>query len=163
MSVFSPFLRKWIFRIHDDNSYLSASPKPAKNPASAKEDFARIFQEDVPSAPSSHSLSESDQKRFAALWPAGEHEALARLEKFSVEKIHDYATHRSEPASDATSCLSVHLSQGTLSARTCILLARASNTSNRLDKGKPGIVSWVSEVAWRDFYRRMCPPKFSID
>jgi deoxyribodipyrimidine photo-lyase len=154
MSVFSPFLRKWVSKILDDSSYLSPSQKPAKNPTSAKGEFRQLFSTDIPRAPSSHSLSEGDQKRFAALWLAGEHEAQARLEKFCAEKIHDYATHRSEPSSDSSSCLSVHLSQGTLSARACIRHARASNTSNRLDKGKPGVVSWVSEVAWRDFYRR---------
>lgn len=154
MSVYSPFLRKWIPKIQNDSSYLNASPKPSNNPPGTRQKLPHLFSEQIPSAPSSHALPKDDQKRFAALWPAGEHEAQARLEKFCREKIKEYATHRSEPGLDASSCLSVHLSQGTLSARACVRQAQASNTANQLNKGNPGVVSWVSEIAWRDFYRR---------
>jgi deoxyribodipyrimidine photo-lyase len=156
MSVYSPWLRKWIVRVQDDGSYLSPSPKPERNAVLARKEFSSLFTEIVRSAPSSHALPEPDQKRFAALWPAGEHAAIERLEKFCRERISNYALHRSQPGLDASSCMSVHLSQGTISARACIRLARASNTSTKLDKGKDGVISWISEVAWRDFYRRKC-------
>ena len=155
MSVYSPWLRKWIPLVQGNDAYLFSSPKPSYNPPSIKQDFPHLFSQNIPPAPLSHAISENDQKRFASLWPAGEHAAQERLEKFCREKISDYALYRSEPGSDVSSCMSVHLSQGTISARACIRLARASNTSRSLDKGKDGIVSWISEVAWRDFYRRM--------
>lgn len=155
MSVYSPWLRKWIVKVQDDSSYLSPSPKPERNPPSIRQEFSELFSEELPAAPGSHSLPEHDRKKFASLWPAGEHSAEERLEKFCRERIQDYALHRSEPGLDASSCISVHLSQGTISARECIRQARASNTSNKLDKGKDGNVSWISEVAWRDFYRRI--------
>jgi deoxyribodipyrimidine photo-lyase len=120
----------------------------------ARNEFSSVFSQTIPPAPSSHALSENDQKRYAALWPAGEHAAQERLEKFCRERISDYALHRSQPGLDASSCMSVHLSQGTISARACIRSARACNTSAKLDKGKDGVISWISEVAWRDFYRR---------
>ena len=155
MSVYSPWLRKWVLKVQDDDSYLSSSAKPDRNSPSTRQEFSELFSERIPAASSSHSLPENDQKKFAALWPAGEHAAQERLEKFCRERIEDYALHRSKPGLDASSCMSVHLSQGTISARACIRQARASNTTNKLDKGKDGIVSWISEVAWRDFYRRM--------
>jgi len=158
MSVYTPWFRKWIVKVHEDDSYLSPSPKPHQNPPPIREEFSELFLQQIPPAPSSHSLGEDDQEKFASLWPAGEHSAQDRLEKFCRERIGDYALHRSEPGLDASSCMSVHLSQGTISARACIRQARASNTSNKLDKGNDGNVSWISEVAWRDFYRRMVPP-----
>ena len=154
MSIYSPWLRKWIPLVQGNDSFLFASPKPMSNPSSIRQEFPKLFSESIPSAPSSHAMSESDEKRFASLWPAGEHAAQERLEKFCQERISDYALRRSEPGLEASSCMSVHLSQGTISARQCIRLARASNTSNSLDKGKDGVISWISEVAWRDFYRR---------
>lgn len=157
MSVYSPWLRKWIPLVQGSDSYLGVSPKPSNNPPSIRQNFPNLFSQPIPPAPKSHAMSESDQKQFASLWPAGEHAAQERLEKFCRERISDYALHRSEPGLEASSCMSVHLSQGTISARACIRLARASNTSRSLDKGKDGIVSWISEVAWRDFYRRTIP------
>jgi deoxyribodipyrimidine photo-lyase len=141
-------------RIREDNSCLSSSLKPVKNPATARQEFGEVFSVTIPDAPQSHALGEAEQKKFTALWPAGEHAALERLEKFCCESIHQYADNRSEPGADASSHLSVHLSQGTISPRTCVRLARESNSSNNLDEGSPGVVSWVREVGWRDFYRR---------
>jgi len=155
MSIYSPWFRKWIAAIHANETYLARSPVPNANSPPIREEFKSIFSEQIPRAPPSHSLSDVDQKHFGALWPAGEHAARERLEKFCSEMIQGYALHRSEPGSEATSCLSVHLSQGTISARTCIRLARATNTSNKFDKGNAGNISWISEVAWRDFYRRI--------
>jgi deoxyribodipyrimidine photo-lyase len=154
MSVYSPWLRKWIAMIHGDDSHLSPSLAPQENDPMISENFPSLFSEFVPNAPTSHSLPSEERKKFAALWPAGEHAAQRRLEKFCRERIQGYALHRSEPGLEATSCMSVHLSQGTISARACIRQARASNTSQRLDKGNDGNVSWISEIAWRDFYRR---------
>jgi deoxyribodipyrimidine photo-lyase len=154
MSVYTPWFRKWIVKVQDDPLYLLASPKPDKNPLSTRLEFTSLFGESIPTAPSSHFLPKDDRKKFVSLWPAGEHEAKARLEKFCEERIQDYALHRSEPGLDATSCMSVHLSQGTISARACIREARASNTSKKLDKGNEGNITWIKEVAWRDFYRR---------
>jgi deoxyribodipyrimidine photo-lyase len=154
MSVYTPWLRKWIIKVQDDPSYLFASPKPDRNPPSTRFEFPSLFGETIPAAPSSHFLPEDDRKKFASLWLAGEYEAKARLEKFCGERIQDYALHRSQPSLDASSCMSVHLSQGTISARACIREARASNTSKKLDKGNEGNITWIKEVAWRDFYRR---------
>jgi deoxyribodipyrimidine photo-lyase len=157
MSVFSPWLRKWIALLHEQTTYLEPSSRPSKNPPTFRNSQGDLYDQKIPEAPDLHKLGKDESKRFAALWPAGEHAAHERLEKFCHEKIHGYALHRSEPRVEASSCLSVHLSQGTVSARECIRQARAANTSDRLNKGKDGNISWISEVAWRDFYRRMHP------
>src|SRR5271170_2770298 len=120
MSVYTPWLRKWIVLVNDRESYLASSLKPDKNPPSAGRDFPKLFSQNNPPAPASHSLSQDDQTRFASLWPAGEHSAQERLHKFCEEKIQDYALHRSQPGLEASSCMSVHLSQGTISSRVCI-------------------------------------------
>ena len=157
MSVFSPWLRKWIALVHEQHTYLEPSPKPSKNQPGLRKSQTGLYDQPIPEAPDSHKLAKEDRERFAALWQAGEHAARERLTEFCNKKIHDYALHRSEPGAEASSCLSVHLSQGTISARECIRQARAANTSKRLDKGKDGNISWISEVAWRDFYRRRYP------
>ena len=162
MSVYSPWFRKWIALVQADPSSLEPSPKPTRNPSSFLQSHKVTYDQAIPEAPDSHKLAPEERNRFAALWPAGEHAARERLIKFCNEKIHDYALHRSEPGAEATSCLSVHLSQGTISARACIRQARATNTSKQLDKGKEGNFSWISEVAWRDFYRRECLRSLSL-
>ena len=154
MSVYSPWLRKWIVILECNDSYLAASPQPDRNPPSTRQNFSQLFDQKIPTAPSSHILSEDNQMKFALLWPAGEHSAQERLDKFCQERIRDYALNRSKPGLEASSCMSVHLSQGTISSRACIRQARASNTSKKLDKGIDGNISWISEVAWRYFYRR---------
>ena len=163
MSVYTPWFRKWVALVHAHPSSLDPSPRPTKNPSDFLQSHKDTCNQAIPEAPDSHKLAPEERNRFAALWPAGERAAQERLIKFCNEKIHDYALHRSEPGAEATSCLSVHLSQGTISARACIRQARASNTSKRLDKGKEGNVTWIREVAWRDFYRRECLRSLSLN
>lgn len=50
--------------------------------------------------------------------------------------------------------LSPHFAAGTLSARTALSHARAKN-SGRLSGGQEGLDMWISEVAWRDFYKHV--------
>ncbi len=46
-------------------------------------------------------------------------------------------------------------SAGTISGRTCVRTARDRNKTKKLNGGNPGIMSWISEVAWRDFYKHV--------
>ncbi|KAL8690771.1 MAG: hypothetical protein Q9218_003864, partial [Villophora microphyllina] len=93
--------------------------------------------------------------RYKSLWPPGEPEAHARLSKFLHEKASKYKETRNFPAANTTSLLSVHFSSGTLSARTALSRARASNTTQKLDAGNEGLKSWIGELAWRDFYKHV--------
>lgn len=152
-SVYSPWYRAWVRHLHDNPHLLDEFPTPRQNPASAREKFADIFASTIPSAPANKTLSVEEREHFKALWPPGEHEAMDRLDKFLKNKINKYKDTRNFPAANSTGVISVHLSAGTLAARTAIRSARNANTTNKLDAGNEGIKNWISEVAWRDFYK----------
>lgn len=77
------------------------------------------------------------------------------MSKFINDRVDKYADTRNLPAANSTAVVSVHLSSGTLSARTAVVAAQAANSTKKLDGGKKGIVGWISEVAWRDFYKHV--------
>lgn len=154
-SVYSPWFRAWILYVHSHVQVLDLFDQPRKNPESARKKFAKLFESKIPSAPGNKKLSEEEKKRFRSMWPPGEHEAHERLKRFCDERIGGYLDNRNFPAKGATSSLSVHLASGTLSARTCIRTARDHNGTKKLDGGNQGIQTWISEVAWRDFYKHV--------
>ena len=154
-SVYSPWFRSWVAHIHSNPDLLDLFDPPGHNPSSARTKFANLFECKISEAPESKALSSRDKKRFRSLWPCGEHEAYQRLTKFAENKIKDYRERRNFPADIATSSLSVHLATGTLSARTAVRTAQEHNTTKKLDGGIQGIQTWISEVAWRDFYKHV--------
>ncbi|KAF2993730.1 hypothetical protein E8E14_002384 [Neopestalotiopsis sp. 37M] len=154
-SVYSPWRRAWVAKIHADPELLNLFDPPEKNPANAREKVAALFDCEIPDVPESKRLSEKDAQRLHAIWPVGEHEARARLEKFCEEKIGQYHNARNFPAGVSTSNISVHLAAGTLSARTAVRYARDRNKTKKLDAGMEGIQTWISELAWRDFYKHV--------
>lgn len=154
-AVYSPWYRAWVAHIHDNLELLELLPPPEKNPASARVEYARLFECDIPAAPESKRLDAEAAARFGALWPPGEHEAMKRLEMFCEEKVGGYAKHRNIPSTPGTSSLSVHFASGTLSARTAVRYARDRNNTKKLDGGNEGIQTWISEIAWRDFYKHV--------
>ncbi|KAJ1516331.1 hypothetical protein HMI54_009846 [Coelomomyces lativittatus] len=96
--------------------------------------------------------SPSFMEKARKAWPEGEREAHARLKWFSKTALARYAQTRDIPSISGTSGLSTYLALGIISARQCVLEAFTSN-QNQLDSGDPSHVHWISEVAWRDFYR----------
>jgi deoxyribodipyrimidine photo-lyase len=154
-AVYSPWFRAWIAHVHSHPELLEASPAPGKNPSSARKIFKSIFEASIPPAPANKALSLDRQAHYAKLWPAGEHEAQTRLSKFLETKISKYAANRNSPSANATAVVSVHHSAGTLAARTSVRMARDANMTKKLDGGDSGIAGWISEVAWRDFYKHV--------
>ncbi|GME22494.1 Deoxyribodipyrimidine photo-lyase protein [Neofusicoccum parvum] len=154
-AVYSPWFRAWVAHVHKHPELLDEHEKPSRNPADARRTFKHIFDAGIPDAPKNKALSPEQKKRLASLWPAGEHEALGRLEKFLQQKIAKYKDTRNFPAAGSTAMVSVHHSAGTLAARTSVRLARDVNSSKKLDGGNAGIAGWISEVAWRDFYKHV--------
>lgn len=157
-SVYSPWYRAWVKHIHEHPYLLDASEPPTPNPASAKQRFQAVFDTPIPQAPPNKALTDEDRTRFTHLWPAGEHEAHSRLTRFLHTKIASYKETRNFPAEGSTAMLSVHFSAGTLAARTAVRCARDSNkptATQKLDGGAPGIAGWISELAWRDFYKHV--------
>ena len=155
MSVYSPWFRKWCAHLSAHPKDLEEFPAPAQNPPSARQKFKDLFDCQIPEAPEKKRLTSTEKQRFKSMWPPGEHEALSRLEKFRLDKIKKYSEQRNFPAANATAVLSAHLAAGTLAARTCIRAAQAANTTSKLDGGLDGMKSWISEVAWRDFYKHV--------
>lgn len=158
-AVYTPWYRAWCKFLHAEPKFLQESKEPEKNPGSAKEEFAELFDDpkytEIPPAPPGKALEKDQAARFAQLWPAGEHEGLARLDKFIKEKIPKYKDTRDVPAAHGVASLSAHFAAGTLSARTAIRRARDANSTKSLDGGNAGIACWISEVAWRDFYKHV--------
>ena len=154
-SVYSPWFRAWLAYLKTHPHQLDLFDPPAKNPPGARTSFPRLFECTVPSAPLFKQLKPDEKHRFTSLWPAGEHEAHARLTKFVTEKINAYKDTRNNPSANSTAVISVHLASGTLSARTAINAARSANSTENLDGGRPGITTWISELAWRDFYKHV--------
>ncbi|PQE31483.1 deoxyribodipyrimidine photo-lyase protein [Rutstroemia sp. NJR-2017a WRK4] len=154
-SVYSPWFRAWIAYVHKNSHLLDLFSLPEKNPGIARKKFAHLFESKIPSAPENKKLTDEERQRFQLMWPAGEGEAHDRLAKFVDDRIAKYQEHRNFPSLMGTSSLSVHFAAGTLSARTAIRTARDHNTTKKLDGGYQGIQTWISEVAWRDFYKHV--------
>lgn len=154
-AVYSPWFRAWVRHVHENLDLLELYETPAKNPPSARKSFGDLFDSEIPEEVEGRTLKDDQKKRFRAFFPPGEHEARNRLEKFCEEKIGQYHDKRNIPSDAGTSTLSVHLASGTISSRTCVRYARDRNKTKKLDAGNEGIRVWISEVAWRDFYKHV--------
>lgn len=154
-AVYSPWYRAWVRYLNEHPDQLDGFPAPSQNPSSARQKFKALFESKIPNAPAGKQLSAEEQKRFKSMWPAGEHEAQARLQKFINQKIESYKEKRNLPGDNGTAVLSVHFASGTLAARTAVREARNANSTKKLDGGNAGHQSWISEVAWRDFYKHV--------
>ncbi|KAF2110975.1 DNA photolyase, FAD-binding/Cryptochrome [Lophiotrema nucula] len=154
-AVYSPWYRNWVGYLHSHTDLLLERPMPQKNPPGFRNKFKQLFDAKVPEAPESKCLTAEEKERFSKLWPAGEHAAIERLERFLTEKVGQYQATRNFPSANSTACVSVHHAAGTLAARTSVRMARDVNSTKKLDGGIEGIRGWISEVAWRDFYRHV--------
>lgn len=154
-AVYSPWYRNFVSYLQSHPHVLDERPVPTQNPAGFRKKYERLFAARVPEAPESKRLPDEDKERLSHLYPAGEAAALDRLERFLKEKVGKYKDTRNFPSKNSTARLSLHHAAGTLAARTSVRLARDVNTTKKLDGGIQGIQSWISEVAWRDFYRHV--------
>ena len=100
------------------------------------------------------------QARLA--YPAGEVAACHRLEHFIADDIDNYDVSRDVPSLQATSQLSAYLTIGAISPRLCYLQATKAlgklhgNDGDNFDSGDNNDINrWISELAWRDFYRHV--------
>ena len=154
-AVYSPWYRAWIAYLHSHPHQLDLYDPPGQNPPEARTRFQDIFDGRIPDAPESKQLNDEDRKRFRNMWPPGEHEAHDRLEHFLKQKASKYKDTRNFPAANSTAVLSPHFSSGTLSARTAVHRASETNSTKKLDSGNMGVIGWIGEVAWRDFYKHV--------
>ena len=149
-SVFTPFKKKWIENFDLDLldiefKYLSKKKTPIESNAS---DFRFKFKRN-------HSVDMS-------MWPPGEGHAKDRLELYLSKKILRYSQDRNDPIVDGTSRISPYLANGIISPKRCILEALKMNNFE-LDAGEKGIIKWIDEIIWREFYKNImfCFPRVS--
>ncbi|KAL8424148.1 hypothetical protein RB596_004113 [Gaeumannomyces avenae] len=154
-AVYSPWFRAWLKYTASNPKLVELAEAPQKNPASARAKFSHLFESEVPQAPDTKVLDPDSRDRLRQLWPAGEHEARKRLEAFCKTRIGQYAAERNFPAGDGTSSISAYLASGALSARTAVHHAQESASTAKPDRGSQGMQTWISEVAWRDFYKHV--------
>lgn len=154
-AVYTPWYRSWVAHVHANPELLEMFDQPQRNSPAARTKVEGLFDGEIPEPPEGKRLSDEKAKRLHPIWPVGEHEAMARLEKFCEERIGRYHTMRNIPSEVGTSTLSPHLAIGTISARTAVRYARDRNKTKKLDGGIEGIQVWISEVAWRDFYKHV--------
>ncbi len=143
-TVFTPFKRSLYRTIEERGGvHLVAAPRKQSPlplaPSPIPESIAG-FLSHVPDAPS--------------LWPAGEKHAQTRLAAFAKSHLGNYKLQRDQPALDSTSTLSPYLAIGSISSRQCIAAAIPAN-DGKLEGPNLGATTWISELAWREFYRHI--------
>jgi deoxyribodipyrimidine photo-lyase len=83
------------------------------------------------------------------VFPAGEKEALVRLEEFTFRKIHPYGENRNRMDLEGTSSLSPYFRFGMLSIRQAV---HATLDVKRSTSNVKGAETWLNELIWREFY-----------
>ncbi|CAG8584585.1 179_t:CDS:2, partial [Ambispora leptoticha] len=153
-TVYTPFKKLWLTIVGSEPNYLELSPEPAPNNESIREQHASEFNTEIPEFVEGFQLSSAQSNRASIEFPAGEDVAHERLQAFISERITNYKEARNIPSVIGTSSLSAYFAAGVLSARQCVVAARAVN-KNKLQDGNIGIATWVEEIVWRDFYRHV--------
>lgn len=144
--VFTAFKRKWL------QTVMPLTMQPLGLPAKQKKSLVRV---------ESASPSDIDQLFFAnelrdlsALWPAGEHEAYQRLERFIETSLTRYQEQRDFPSIAGTSTLSPYLAVGAISPRQAINAVLVF-TGGEWEGTNPGASCWIGEIIWREFYQHV--------
>ena len=178
--VFTPFYNKWrhtlevstlqphhAMRIKANNktnlsaSKLTCSSASAHSPdsiAALGVETIQAYQQRLQDNPLMTHIDRQAQLTHArGAYPAGETAACHRLDQFIAEDIVSYDVSRDVPSLQATSQLSAYLAMGSISARHCYLQAVKALQGN--DSDNNAINRWISELAWRDFYRHVLVDK----
>lgn len=138
--VFSQFKKTCYKQLHDYVPERVSTPK--------KQASLAIDSDPVPTSVTGFKAVNAELK---ALWPVGEETAQQRLNVFTDEAIADYLEQRDFPAQPGTSQLSAYLVTGVLSVRQCLHAALSAN-QGEFDSGKQGVMTWINELLWREFY-----------
>lgn len=129
--VYTPFKRAWISIVQGNPiDLISIDLSPFS-----------------PNAPFEHRTEDFNEINIFA----GEAAALNILDDFSQQRISEYKDMRDIPSEQGTSKISAHLSMGTISPRTLLKRALELN-QGELVSGDEGVVCWISELIWREFY-----------
>lgn len=151
----------------DGNPYLVYTPywkqwKQIQKPAISQLDLGRgNFQAiETNGIPSMRDLGFAEIESLA---PVSENYALALLNEFIAEDIFHYAERRNclaispyaKTRPTGTSYLSPYLRLGLISPRQAYWAARDVYAKSGAKEARESIESWVSELAWREFYAQI--------
>lgn len=146
-TVFTPFKKAWI-------EHLMYEPIELANQSLIDERKGELAS-DVEEIKCNLDYFRHDNQEIDAVlevtrrdWPAGEEEAIKRLDSFIDNDLLDYKEARNMPDLNKTSKLSAYLSIGSISARRCFAEAFKKD-------GKKFDSAWINELCWRDFYRHI--------
>ena len=144
-TVFTPFKKTWLQHIQQNGIQVLTAPQARKFPSKQQATA-------IPSQLNSFS-SHISQETAQLYWPAGEEAALKRLDIFCQHHIRGYKDNRDYPLHpEGTSRLSPYLAVGSISARQCF---QAAINEQQAYGHSDGIDCWISELAWRDFYKHL--------
>ncbi len=127
-TVYTPYSKAWKVKLPEKLN-LYPAPEQINTPKGIKSEPLPLFE------PNPH-------------FPAGEKEALVRLEEFTFKKIHSYGDDRNRMDLDGTSSLSPYLHLGMLGLRQAVSLAQQAIGQ----KKGAGAEVWLNELIWREFY-----------
>ena len=141
-SVFTPFKRRWIENFNVDflDIEFNYTAKNDTGVVSNVNEFNFNLKK-------THSVDMS-------LWDIGEEGAISILNNYLDAKVLRYSKDRNDPIVEGTSRLSPYLASGIISSKRCILEALKKNNFE-LDSGESGIVKWIDEIIWREFYKNI--------
>ncbi|WP_111657041.1 deoxyribodipyrimidine photo-lyase [Isoalcanivorax indicus] len=140
-TVFTPYRRRWDALLAEQPPTLPLTPGPTRSTRAVSFE-SRVLDKALTTLSLPASMTQG--------WQAGEKAALAQLKAFVDGPLPHYKRDRDMPALPGTSLLSTALSAGTLSVARCFIEADA-----RRSAGREGVATWISELAWRDFYRQI--------
>lgn len=90
--------------------------------------------------------------KVSPCFPAGEQEALARLDEFLHQRIYSYDQDRNRMDLNGTSSLSPYLHFGMLGLRQAVSAARQAIVDAKGETSKGSAEAWLNELIWREFY-----------
>ncbi|MES1965420.1 deoxyribodipyrimidine photo-lyase [Psychrobacter sp. AH5] len=183
--VFTPFYRKWrdtleagSITAHEparieannktNNTIKSMALNSAKDNANTSTSIEKLGEKTVDNYLKALAKDEfkhcadheAQLKQAREDYPAGEQAATQRLYDFIADDIHHYDVSRDKPILQGTSHLSAYLTIGAISPRRCYLQAvQAQEKLHGNDSDNEDINRWISELAWRDFYRHVLVDK----
>lgn len=162
--VFTQFKRSWAGYIEEHGlDMINSEPTQeeavpiADDPklsSSSKDNCPELSLESIREYFSAQDYFDLDLEAVRESFPAGEGAARKRLAEFLKTSVADYQQGRNHFTSSGASRMSAFLAVGSISLKECLLTARRAN-QGKLLTGDPGLVTWINELCWRDFYRHV--------
>ncbi len=143
--VFTPFAKAC-------REKLRSAPYPLTHSLKKQSGAGLPASDDFPKALTA--LLSAIQESLQHAWPATPAAALERLDQFAQTRMAQYQPDRDFPAIPGTSVLSPYLAAGLISAGQCLHAALVQNQGES-DTGQRGIVVWINELLWREFYQHL--------